>query len=190
MSAPADIDDPFEAQLARLAALDLSAVEKVHARLMAAEDDGAVADLGRTYQRLARSLRQTLALKARLKREREQAERLAATQPLPPPKPGGVAVAKRLREVRQAMHRILWNEHEREPETCDWDEYEQLVYEMETTVTDELMRDSFCVEPLDDHVARLCLELGLSPEAAETWRDLPDPPKGAIRDDADFQDST
>jgi hypothetical protein len=38
------------------------------------------------------------------------------------------------------------------------------------------MSDSFCDEPLDDHVARLCLELELPPEAAETWRDLPDPP--------------
>jgi hypothetical protein len=28
-------------------------------------------------------------------------------------------------------------------------------------------------------VARLCLELGLSPQAAETWRDLPEPPEDA-----------
>ncbi|WP_068877307.1 hypothetical protein [Phenylobacterium sp. CCH9-H3] len=60
-----------EAMLGQLAELDLAAAEKVHARLMAAEDADEIDRFGRTYHRLTRSLRQTLALKARLARERE-----------------------------------------------------------------------------------------------------------------------
>jgi hypothetical protein len=48
--------------------------------------------------------------------------------------------------------------------------------ELDQIITRELLADRFCDESLDDHVARLCLELDLPPEAAETWRDLPDPP--------------
>ena len=57
--------------LARLAERDLAAVERTHDKLMAAEDAAEIAELGRTYTRMARSLRQTLALKARLARELE-----------------------------------------------------------------------------------------------------------------------
>ena len=36
-------------------------------------------------------------------------------------------------------------------------------------------RDDFCAEPLDDHIARLCRELGMPEETALNWRDLPEP---------------
>jgi hypothetical protein len=59
--------------LAELAELDLSLARRVHAQAMAATDAEALNGLGRTYHRVARSLRQTLALKARLARERQKA---------------------------------------------------------------------------------------------------------------------
>jgi hypothetical protein len=62
-----------EEMLARLAELDLAAAEKAHARYMAAEESSEIAELGRTYQQMSRSLRQTLALKAKLARDRESA---------------------------------------------------------------------------------------------------------------------
>ena len=67
MSVPADIPAELsdEAMLSRLAACDFSAAEKVHAKLMAAEEASEIAELGRAYQRFARSLRQTLALNQR-----------------------------------------------------------------------------------------------------------------------------
>lgn len=61
--------------LERLAELDLALAERVHAKAMAAEDAGEIDRLGRTYQRIARSVRQTLMAKARLAREREAAAR-------------------------------------------------------------------------------------------------------------------
>ena len=159
-----------EEMLARLAEFDLAAAERVHGRLMAAEEAGEIAELGRTYQRIARSLRQTPALKAKLKRDRETASR----EPAPPAaRPGGVAVARRIRDLRQALARIVWDEAEGADHATDLEE------EAHDLVTREMLGEAFCAEPLDDHVARLCLELGLSPQAAETWRDFPDPPEDA-----------
>jgi hypothetical protein len=71
--------DPDELLLARLAEMDMAAAVEAHARMMAAETPEQFNDLGRTYQRMARSVRQSIALKARLKREREQ--------PAKPPRP-------------------------------------------------------------------------------------------------------
>ncbi len=163
MSDALDISD--EEMLARLAACDLSAAERVHGRLMAAEDVSELAEHGRTYQRIARSLRQTLALKARFRREREQ-----GTKDAQPARPGGVAVARRIREVRAAALRVIWNEVEAEEGLEDCEEA------LEDVITRECLGDGFCAEPLDDHVARICLSLGLSVEGAEGWRNLPDPP--------------
>jgi len=164
---PEPTPDRDEEMLARLAEFDLAAAERVHGRLMAAEEASEIAELGRTYQRIARSLRQTLALKAKLKREREAA---AKDAPKSAPTPsGGVAVARRLREVRQAVTRVIWNEVEREDAPFCEESLEELI-------ADEMRGDGFCAEPLDDHVARLCLMLDLSTQGAERWRDLPDPP--------------
>ena len=93
--------DGDEEMLARLAEFDLAAAERVHGRLMAAEESSEIAELGRTYQRVARSLRQTLALKAKLKRDRE-----AAAKDAPKGRPGGLAVTRRIRELRQAVTRV------------------------------------------------------------------------------------
>jgi hypothetical protein len=161
MSVSADISD--EEMLARLAACDLSAAERVHARLMAAESASEVAELGRTYQRIARSLRQTLALKARLKREQAQ-----SVKDFPSAPPGGLAVARRVRDVRDAVLRVIWDEAEGE-EAADYEDA------LEGRLAVESLGDGFCRETLNDQVARICLSLGLSPEGAEGWRDLADP---------------
>ena len=142
--------DRDEEMLARLAEFDLSAAERVHGRLMAAEAAGEIAELGRTYQRIARSLRQTLALKARLKRERAQAQPASAGGATAG-KPGGVAVARRIRELRAAVTRVIWNEPESEIEAEDHSEY--ALAELITT------RGTCATTPsapkrLDDHVAR------------------------------------
>ncbi|MFL5297323.1 MAG: hypothetical protein ACJ798_13160 [Phenylobacterium sp.] len=180
MSEPtADLD---EAMLARLAGLDLAAAEKVHGKLMAAEEASEIAELGRTYQRCARSLRQTLALKAKLKHDREAVAKGAA-----PAKPGGVAVARRLKDLTQAVTRIIWDEAER----ADAPDFLEMLDDM---IADECQGDSFCAEPVDDHVARICMAIGLPPEGAEHWRDLPDPPEDfadaeAPEDDPDRRSS-
>ncbi|MET0271438.1 MAG: hypothetical protein ABW360_00460, partial [Phenylobacterium sp.] len=69
MSEATPFIDRDEAMLAELAELDLALARKVQACAMAAEDPETVGALARSYQRVARSLRQTLALKAKLKRD-------------------------------------------------------------------------------------------------------------------------
>ena len=163
MSEPAA--DRDEEMLSRLAEFDLAAAERVHGRLMAAEDAAEIAELGRTYQRVARSLRQTLALKAKLKRDRETAAKDAPTRA-----PGGVAVARRIRELRTAVGRVIWAE----AESADYGTMMEEAFE--DVLTREMLTDAFCAEPLDDHVARICLDLNLVLENIDRWRDLPDPP--------------
>ena len=75
MSAHPPIIETADAFLGRLAALDMQAAEHVHACLMDATRPAEVADLARAYARASRCLRQTLALHARLKGDRERAAR-------------------------------------------------------------------------------------------------------------------
>jgi hypothetical protein len=144
---------------------------------MAAEAAADIAELGRTYQRIARSLRQTLALKAKLKRDRETAAKDA-----PPRAPGGVAVARRIRELRDAVPRVIWAEAESP------DHGTMIEETFEEVLTREVLSDAFCAEPLDDHVARICLDLNLLLENIERWRDLPDPPDNEAVDPHDGAD--
>ena len=169
--------DRDEEMLACLAEFDLAAAGRVHGRLMAAEESGELAELGRTYQRIARSLRQTLALKAKLRRDREAAAQAAERTPPPRKPPGGMAVARRIRELRDAVTRIIWTEAERAeaPDFADDANYTEEA--LEDLITREMRGDGFCDEALDDHVARICISLRLSPEKALRWRELPDPPE-------------
>jgi hypothetical protein len=171
MSEPAA--DRDEEMLSRLAEFDLAAAERVHGRLMAAEESSEIAELGRTYQRVARSLRQTLALKAKLKHDRE-----AAAKATPPVKAGPAAMARRARELREAVTRVIWSEAESPDDGTFLEDM------LDEAITHEMLGDEFCAETLDEHVARVCDGLGLTPGQAARWRDLPDPPDDAAEPDA------
>jgi hypothetical protein len=203
MTAHADDIDPAEAMLAELAGLDLTLARHVHACAMAHEDPAVVSDLARAYQRVARSVRMTLALHARLKRERlrggpahaepahagpAHAEPPAASPTRPPADEARAAGCRRA--VRTALRRIVWAERERDAEA---ESPEALLERVERRLAREdrdaafhlVFRDGAWAElPLDEHVVRLCRTVGLPDEAADGWRDLPDPPApgdGALR---------
>jgi hypothetical protein len=161
----ADID-PAEAMLAELAGLDLTLARHVHACAVATEDPSEVADLARAYQRIARSLRQSLALHARLKRDRERTER----ENPPPSKPtrDPACPAERKAALRTAVRRLAWAEYEHEPQEA-LDAFDRIEQRLELLAHDE----TWDTPSLDDHVIKLCRDLRL-PHAA--WRDLPDPP--------------
>lgn len=106
--------------LTRLAELDLAAAEKAHAKFMAAEEPEDIDRLGRTYQRLSRSLRQTLALKARLAREAD-VHRIRTTPMVLTPRQAEAqrltpAVRAHIDEAAAVALRYL----ERERETADY----------------------------------------------------------------------
>src|SRR4051812_47392993 len=96
-----------EEMLARVAELDLAAAEKVHARLMAAEVASDIAELGRTYQRMTRSLRQTLALKAKLALSRsDHAVRAGLAQRRHDATFDTPAHHARVRDLQEAVERV------------------------------------------------------------------------------------
>ncbi|WP_293679041.1 hypothetical protein [uncultured Phenylobacterium sp.] len=186
-----DITEEEAQGLAELARHDLALARSFAARAQAAEDGEEASRLARSYQRAARSYRQTLALKARLKRDLAAAAQVQASTPRR--KPGGAAVARRIGELRTALTRLVWSEAERpetEDEEVDFADVAQAFgwwrAEVAGIVSEACLKDDFCDAPLDDHVARLALDLGLPPETIARWRDLPDPPQAAL--DFDPQD--
>lgn len=182
MTAHADDIDPAEAMLAELAGLDLTLARHLHACAMSADDPAATADLARAYHRVARSVRLTLAMHGRLKRERLSGE----APPLPPsetPRPARdeARAAARRAEVAAAVRRVI--RAEREAAETDGDPAEVLLERLEQNLERHARDPAFGLElidgawrpiPLDRHVLRVCRGIGLPDEAASAWRDLPE----------------
>ena len=191
-----DITEEDAQGLAEIARHDLELARDFARRALACEDNAEAGGLMRDYQRAARSYRQTLAVKTRLKRDLAAAARMQATTPRP--RPGGVAVARRIGELRTALLRVAWDEAERtEAEAAELgeeavafaDAAETLAWycrEIEGNIAEDRRKDAFADEPLDDHVARMALDLGFKPDESARWRDLPDPPQAAL--DAEVDD--
>ena len=166
-----------EAMLNRLAELDLAWVEKVHAQGMAATETDEINSLGRTYQRAARSLRQTLAVKAKLKLD-TQAAALKAKGWEPNPVAGfGAKLAdldedlrneQRIDDLMDAVGRVIVASTGNEPISTN-EAFDRFDREMDDWILDEL----FGLEELNDHIAEVCEALGLPEDLARQWRKLP-----------------
>ncbi len=183
MSTPPDMADRHARVLARLTEMGLALAEQEFADAQAAETPAARIEAVKAFHMISRSVRQCVALEARLARQQAQDAREIerAKAAAPPKKPSGVQVTRRIRDVREAVTRVIWHETEDEIYAA-WLE-EQLGLELAGAI----QHDSFCAEPLDDHIVRLCLEMGLSEDAALNWRDLPDPDDPGEDDDADAE---
>ena len=182
MTAHADDIDPAEAMLAQLAGLDLTLARHLHACAMSADDPHATADLARAYHKIARSVRLTLAMHGRLKRERlsGQAPPLPPSD-TPPPVRDPARAAKRKAEVRAAVRRVI--RAEREAAETDAEPSDVLLERLEKSLEHQARNPAFGLElidtawrpmPLDRHVLLLCRGIGLPDEAAAAWRDLPE----------------
>ena len=185
-----DITEEEAQGLAEIARHDLELARDFARRALETTDNDEANRLARSYQRAARSYRQTLAVKARLKRDLAAAARVQAD--LPKPRPGGAAVARRIGELRTALLRLSWDETDPpETETLGTEgeiaEFEAACEEfacrredVELVITQSCLKPDFSEAPLDDDVARVAMDLGLSPEAIARWRELPDPPQAAL----------
>jgi hypothetical protein len=171
-----------EAQgLAELAQLDLAMARDFAARAQAAEDPDTANELARSYQRVARSYRQTLALKVRLAREVIAVER--ETPRRPSGRPEGSAPARRRADaLREAVTRVAFDEYEapEQADACDF-----CVEMLDGLLEDRAREPGFADAPLDEQVAEICDELGLDPARAARWRELPDPPDPAAASEPD-----
>ena len=191
MSDAAHTPSREQEMLARLAELDLAAAEKAHARLMAAEDAAEIAELGRTYQRMSRSLRQTLALKAKLARELEL-HRLR-TRPLTPNQASTQHLTRVVRDHIDRAGAEIMRFIERETETYDFSHIgEAEVYE----VLMDLARDEDFLEmPVNYLLDRVLEVLDPGPDDVEDPDEFdqpdaphapadPPPPEPPIHDSA------
>lgn len=170
-SAATSAPDPDVTMLARLAALDMSAAEHAHGRLMAATDAQEINDLGRTYERFARSLRRTLALKAKLAHDAAlAAERRARAAREDFDDVADDPTDARVGELQDAVGRIT-HAHG----LTDGPALERLHERLDTELWDWAERDDFAGADLDAQVRWLCGRLGLPAELAAAWRDLPQP---------------
>lgn len=197
MSPPTDIVERRRQMLERLAELDLAAAEAAHASYLAAIDTPQEADKGRTYQRMARSLRQSLALGERFDRAaareaREEAREARRDGILAPPRidqaprrafPADIeATNARCDELRAAVRRVIWSEGFEKSELEAEHELGGGLYgQLEDWLLDDRCDDDFANRPLDEQVAELCAEMELNPENAARWRDLPEPDIEVIR---------
>lgn len=178
MSLPPDMADRHARVLARLTELGLALAERTFEDAQAAETPAERIEAVKAFHTVSRSVRQCVALEARLTRQQAQdARETERTQAqAPPPKPTGAEIARRIAGVREAVTRVIWHEAE-DDDTAAW-----LQDDLEDDLFNGCQRDDFCAEPLDDHIVRLCLEMGLSEDAALNWRDLPEP-AGDLPDD-------
>jgi hypothetical protein len=171
MSIPLDMAERHARVLARLTELGLALAERTFEDAEAAETPAVRIEAVKAFHTISRSVRQSVALEARLTRQQAldaaDAQRIAAAAP--PKKPGAVELTRRINAVRDAVTRVIWHEAETD-DTAAW-----LEEMMDDGIAEECGRDDFCAEPLDDHIVRLCVEMGLTEEAALNWRDLPDP---------------
>jgi hypothetical protein len=160
--------------LAELAEMDLSAARHVHTQLLAATEPDTVVSLGRAYQRAARSLRQTLALKARMARDAAQAERAASPRE-PMSDRRETAIIDRECDIQDAVERILY------AEIPDDEDYREVLSErFVDELNDWTEEDDFTEVDLDAQVLRACRYLNIPEHRAVGWRDLPHPTTEAV----------
>lgn len=166
--------------------LELAVAKHVQAKLLAAEDADELNGLGRTWQRVSRSLRQTVALKAKLTREREAGPADARTrEPRHHPHDDRILLLspKTRARVEQA---VVAARPCVERERPDWDEFDEtelydvLIYFAETC-------DDFLDAPMNVLVQRVLEEMRGRSHAFAQLRTPSDgavPAKPAVDDSA------
>lgn len=138
--------------LGELAELSMDLARDMQARAKAAETPEAATALAGAFHRIARGVRQTLALEAKLRRDDHALARaeLAEAQRATP-----AQIQRRRGQVQDAVARAVWDEAEGE-------EAEDLLEMLDMVLDDLMITDDFMVGPVGEQVARLCRELGLA----------------------------
>jgi hypothetical protein len=156
--------------LAEFAELCLGSARDLHARQLAAENVAEAAALAGALHKVGRSLRQSMALEAKLRRDEETARHEVEAAAV-----RGVEDRRERRrtQVSAMVERIIWDETE--------DEWlaEGRIAELSDHLDAETLADGFDVKPLEAVVARLLDRLGLRrgvPEPAGQAADAPADP--------------
>ena len=151
--------------LGELTELGLTLARDLHARALAAEGAQEAQALGLAFQRVSRSVRQSLALEAKMQRDAKLAAREAWI--------GERQAEERARQahvtglwnhkgrVHVAMRRLIWAEAE-----GDDDEIETLEEDLSARLDEAALDEDFLKTPVEALVARLAAEMELGAGAA------------------------
>lgn len=169
-----------DAMLARVATLNLQAAEHVHACLLDTTDPDQLAQLSRAATQLSRSMRQTLALLARLRADRAKAAREADQHevwlksrgrlPDAEPEPADLSQAQRIDDIQTGVARVIAR-----VAAGDRDRETALVHRFDRELDDWWDEPDFLDYDVDAVIRHACRVLDLSQEVAARWRELPDP---------------
>jgi hypothetical protein len=145
--------------LTELSELGLALARDLQACALAADQASEKAELSLAFQRTARSVRQTLALEAKLQCDRRTSEREAQEIA---ERAETVRTARRRAQVKLAVERCVWSEAEGE-------EAESLLADLDDRLERDALSDAFLGdEPVEVHIARLCKELGVTPPTSSS----------------------
>lgn len=156
----ASTSERHSANLAELAEMGMVLARDLRGRALGATDDKVAADLALAFHRVSRSVRQSMALEAKLERERKLADREEAQRQF---QQTLSRVQRKRAHVRDALAPLIWTEAE-----GDEDAAEALFDELSAILMDEeLITEAFVEEPLDAVVERIRADLGLPAPAAD-----------------------
>ena len=154
MATAAEKIDRQDRILAQLSELGLALAQKLQAQALAADDVSETCELSLAFQRTSRAVRQTLALEAKLDRDRQSAEREDRDIAK---RAEGFRAARRKAQVKLAVERCVWSE-------ADGDEAENLLADLDDLLELDALSNAFSSEdPVEARVARICAELGVTP---------------------------
>ena len=141
--------------LAELSELGLELARGLQVWALAAETAGEAQALSLAFHRTSRSVRQTIALEAKLDRDRrgqDRDDRRAAEQR------DGARTVRRRQQLRLAVERAIWTE-------VEGDVAEHLVDHLDDLLEEDALDDGFLEGPVEAQIARLRADLGLPAEA-------------------------
>jgi hypothetical protein len=159
MTVPQDMAERHGRMLARFAELSLTLAEDVHAAAAAAPEPEQKARLAEAFHRLGRALRQSVALEAKLVRDRVRDVHAAEAEAA---EGRAQAVRRRREQVRAEVERQIYCE-------VDLGQADTWLADFEERLETEALDERFTDEALDDQVARLAAELGLTGEARHDY---------------------
>ena len=138
--------------LAELSELGLALARDLQACALAADDIATKSELGLAFQRVSRAVRQTLALEAKLERDRQRDARDDLAD-------AGQAredrAERRKAQVRMAVKRCVLDVH-------DGFDADNLLGDLEERLEEDGLYDLFAgTDDIDAHIVRLCEELGV-----------------------------
>ena len=162
---PVFTPERMDAVFSLMAETGVVGLQKVGARLEAAETDEAVERQTRALQTVGRYLRQTIALKLRFDREQAEAEarrrQVAETERQDAKQVRDAAVAKRREQVRSRFRDLLWDEYEHD-DACEM--LDGAGYRFDTLAEDD---PEFLDIPLETLVAQIADHLGMNEDEVE-----------------------